>query len=109
MEGRLALALDLGATCALEGGGTIVEQVKDLTGGGADYAIEATNGANLVAEACQCLGKLGVCAMVGGAKPTAEVSLNHPDMLQNGKRLMGVIGGGGYTPGFLVSLIEMQA
>lgn len=106
---RLALARELGATHTLESDGDTVEAVKELTGGGVDYAIEATNGANLVAEACQSLGILGVCAMVGGAKPTAEVKLNHPDMLLQGKRLIGVMGGGGQTPAFHQTLMGLHA
>ncbi|WP_207461181.1 NAD(P)-dependent alcohol dehydrogenase [Azospirillum sp. SYSU D00513] len=108
-ERRLALALELGATHVIHGTGDLDAQVKELSGGGVDRAVEATNGANLVAEACKSLAMLGVCAMVGGAKPTAEISLNHPDMLLNGKRLIGVMGGGGQTPAFHLSLMELQA
>ncbi|MBL6459097.1 zinc-binding dehydrogenase [Belnapia sp. T6] len=105
---RLALARELGATHALQPGSTLLDAIKDLTGGGADYAIESKSGANLVAEACQALGVLGVCAMVGGAKPTAEVRLNHPDMLLHGKRLIGILGGG-QTPDFLLTLMHLQS
>lgn len=106
---RLDLARSLGATHAVEAGESAVAAIRDITGGGADYAVEATSGANLVAQACAALGHLGVCAMVGGAKPTAEVSVNHPDMLLNGKRLIGVMGGGGQTPEFLLALMRLQA
>jgi aryl-alcohol dehydrogenase len=106
---RLALARDLGAIHTLPADGRVVEAIRDLTGGGVDYAIESTNGANLVGEACAALGLLGVCAMVGGAKPTAQISLNHPDMLLHGKRLMGIMGGGGQTPDFQLALMRLQA
>ncbi len=108
-KNRLELARELGATHTLDGGSTTVEDVRDLTGGGARYAVEATNGANLVAEACASLRVLGVCAMVGGAKTSAEIKLNHPDMLLQGKRLVGVMGGGGQTPAFHRSLMHLQA
>lgn len=108
-ERRLALAKELGATHTVQSGTELGLQVKDLSGGGVDYAIESTNGANLVAEACQALRILGVCAMVGGAKATAQVSVNHPDMLLNGKRLIGIMGGGGQSPAFHLSLMELQA
>ena len=85
VPGRLALARELGATHVVEGG------------------------ANLVAAACESLAKLGTCAMVGGAKPTAEIRLSHPDMLHMGKTLTGVMGGGGQTPAFLVALMRLQA
>ncbi len=105
---RLALARDLGATHTLEYGSGIVAELQGLTRGRLDYSIEATDGSNLVAEAVEALGILGICAMVGGAKMTATVKLNHPDVLLKGKRIIGVMGGGGQTPDFLTSLMELQ-
>jgi aryl-alcohol dehydrogenase len=46
--------------------------------------------------------------MVGGAKMTATVKVNHPDVLLNGKRIIGVMGGGGQSPMFLESLMTLQ-
>lgn len=106
---RLDLARQLGATHVIQGDASFSEEVREISGGGVNYAVEATDGANLVADACASLAIHGVCAMVGGAKATAEVRLNHPDMLLNGKRLIGVMGGGGQTPMFQLSLMEMQA
>lgn len=108
-QNRLDLARDLGATHTLESGSNLAAQIKEITKGGADYAIESTNGANLVAKACESLGILGVCAMVGGAKQTAEVDLNHSDMMLNGKRLVGVMGGSTRTPSFHQTLMRLQA
>jgi aryl-alcohol dehydrogenase len=105
---RLALAKELGATHVIQHGPDTVAELKDLTGDALDFSIEATNGSNLVAEAVAALGIRGVCAMVGGAKATASVSVNHPDVLLNGKRIIGVMGGGGQTPDFLVSLMKLQ-
>lgn len=108
VPGRLALARELGATHAIEHGAGTAAELKELTKGGLDHSVESTDGSNLVAEAVEALGTLGVCAMVGGAKPSATVKLNHPDVLLNGKRVIGVMGGGGQTPEFLVSLMELQ-
>lgn len=106
---RLALARDLGATDTVEHGRDTVAQIKGLTNGELDYAIEATDGSNLVAEAVEALGVLGTCAMVGGAKETAPVKLHHGDLLHNGKTLFGVMGGGGTTPDFHLSLMHLHA
>lgn len=106
---RLALAKELGATHTIEHGSGTVAELKDLTGDTLDFSVEATNGSNLVAEAVAALGIHGTCAMVGGARMTAEVKVNHPDVLLNGKRIVGVMGGGGHSPDFLVSLMELQA
>jgi aryl-alcohol dehydrogenase len=105
---RLALARELGATDSIEHGADTLAKLKDLTGDRLDYSIEATAGSNLVAEAVTALGIRGTCAMVGGAKMTETVKLSHPDVLLHGKRVVGVMGGGGQTPQFLESLMELQ-
>jgi aryl-alcohol dehydrogenase len=105
---RLALAQQLGATHLLEYSETIVATLKELTSDRLDYSVEATAGSNLVAEAVSALGVRGTCAMVGGAKQTASVTLNHSDTLLHGKRVIGVMGGGGQTPQFLESLMALQ-
>jgi aryl-alcohol dehydrogenase len=108
VEERLQLARELGATDTLKHGPDTTAHVKDLTHGHLDYAIESTPGANLVAEAVAALGPRGTCAMVGGAKQTAKVTTRHPDMLLQGKRLIGVLGGSGPIVEFLESLMELQ-
>lgn len=105
---RLALARALGATHTLEHGADTVPALKELTKNHLDYAVEATDGSNLVREAITALGPRGTCAMVGGAKMTATVKYNHPDVLMQGKHIIGVMGGGGQTPRFLEALMELQ-
>jgi len=105
---RLALARELGATHSLVHSPDTTLELKELTGGHLDYTIEATDGSNLVGEAITALGPRGTCAMVGGAKMTAMVRYNHPDVLMQGKHIIGVMGGGGQTPRFLESLMELQ-
>jgi aryl-alcohol dehydrogenase len=39
---------------------------------------------------------------------TATVKYNHPDVLLHGKRILGVMGGGGQTPRFLEALMDLQ-
>jgi aryl-alcohol dehydrogenase len=46
--------------------------------------------------------------MVGGAKATEVVKMSHEDVLLQGKRVIGVMGGGGQTPMFLESLMTLQ-
>jgi aryl-alcohol dehydrogenase len=108
VPGRLSLARELGATDTLEHGADTVAQLKEMTRDQLDYSMESTDGSNLVADAVAALGIRGTCAMVGGAKMTATVTVNHPDVLLHGKRIIGVMGGGGQTPMFLESLMELQ-
>lgn len=105
---RLTLARELGATHGLEYGPEAVAQLKELTGGRLTYAIESTPGANLVAEAVAALGSRGTCLMIGGAKPTAKVTVNHSDVLLHGKRVVGTLGGSGPTVQFLESMMELE-
>jgi hypothetical protein len=58
-----------------------VAQLKEMMRDQLDYSMESTDGPNLVAEAVAALGIRGTCAMVGGAKMTASVTVNHPDVL----------------------------
>lgn len=50
----------------------MVTQVRDITDGTLDYAVEAMDGSNLVAEAVDAPGILGVCAMVGEASDASD-------------------------------------
>lgn len=77
---RLALALERGATHSIEHGADTVAELKELTGDRLDDSVEATDGSNLAGEAITALGPRGTCAMVGG----------------------------GQTPDFLQSLMELQ-
>lgn len=105
---RLALALELGATHTIARETDAVEEIRDLTSGGADFAIECTSGGTRVAEGMRALAKLGTCAMVGGAGASASVSVDHADTMLSGKRLIGCAGGGGQAPEFIRSLMELQ-
>lgn len=107
---RLAAAKELGATHTIntkEISG-VVAAVKDLTHGELDHSIESTLGAKLAAEAVESLGILGTCALVGGGKPTQEMKLKHEDVLLQGKRIVGAMGGGGQSSTMYPALIALQ-
>ena len=105
---RLALARELGATHVVGGDRTVAE-IRDITDGALDYAMETTDGVNLVADAVEALGIRGVCAVVGGAKATAKITVPHENLLLSGKTIRGVMGGGGTTPDFHLALMRLQA
>ena len=105
---RLALARELGATHVVSAD-RAVEEIRDITDGALDYAMEATDGVNLVADAVQALGIRGICAVVGGAKATAKITVPHEDLLLSGKTVRGIMGGGGTTPDFHLALMRLQA
>jgi aryl-alcohol dehydrogenase len=105
---RLALARELGATHSIEHNAATAAELKAVVGEHLDFSIEATDGANLVEEAVTALGFRGTCAMVGGAKLTENIKAKHGDVLTHGKRIIGVMGGGGQTPEFLQSLMDLH-
>lgn len=80
---RLELARELGATHVIDAGqADAVAAIRDITGGGADYAVEATGITAVMAQAIDALGIGGTVALVGVAGATASVSFN-PMELQN--------------------------
>src|SRR5260370_7491691 len=63
---RLEMAKELGATHAINGKRTNpVEAIGDITGGGADYSLEASRDPKAFHQAIQALGSLGTCGIVG--------------------------------------------
>ncbi len=91
---RLAIAEKYGAaTVDATGldGATVVERVKELTGGGASYAIDTTAVPDVVRDAQRALAPRGTLVALGlGAE---EYPLDAIDLLQNGKVVRGSIEG----------------
>lgn len=61
---RLSLAEDLGATHSLIGDGSVVEAIAELTGGGADYALETAGTVDTFHSAIACTRMGGHTAIV---------------------------------------------
>jgi aryl-alcohol dehydrogenase len=95
---RLKLAKKLGATHVFKSEKeAIAAKIRLLTKNRLDYSLDCTLGGKMVPAAMESLGILGVCGMVGGGSPLQTFTLNHADTLY-GKRLIGIVGGGGKTP-----------
>ncbi|GGO70617.1 NAD(P)-dependent alcohol dehydrogenase [Nocardioides deserti] len=114
MDSRLEQAAALGAVvvnpsalAAEEGAPSVVDRVKELTGGGATYAIDTTAVPAVVKQAQQALGIRGVLVVLGlGAE---EYQLDAIDMLQNGKVVKGSIEGDSDPQEMVPRLIAMNA
>ncbi|WP_435742476.1 NAD(P)-dependent alcohol dehydrogenase [Nocardioides sp. SYSU DS0663] len=114
MDSRLERAAALGATVvnpatlAAQGDGpTVVDRVKELTGGGATYAIDTTAVPAVVKQAQQSLGVRGELVVLGlGAE---EYQLDAIDMLQNGKVVKGSVEGDSDPQEMVPRLIAMHA
>jgi len=105
---RLELARELGATDVLVAGeADPVEAVKDLTGGGADFSIDATGSPEVLQQAVYCTGPGGVCGLIGAPPFGTEVRLDMNQILAMGRSLRGIVEGQSVPDVFLPRLIEL--
>jgi S-(hydroxymethyl)glutathione dehydrogenase/alcohol dehydrogenase len=92
---RLELARGQGATDVLAGGGEIVEEILEMTGGfGADYTFEATGNVAVMRQAVEAARMAwGLCTIAGvaGRGETLDVV---PRLLITGRRVAGSSFGG---------------
>ncbi|MCR6033437.1 alcohol dehydrogenase catalytic domain-containing protein [Nocardioides sp. zg-579] len=110
MASRLERAAALGAVTVDPGAlgeQSVVDRVKELTGGGATYAIDTTAVPAVVKQAQQALGIRGELVVLGlGAE---EYQLDAIDMLQNGKVVKGSIEGDSDPQVMVPRLLAMHA
>lgn len=105
---RLALAEELGATHVIDGSSaTVAKQVRKLTGGGVDYAVEATGSPKVLRTAMDALAQGGTCALVGAAASRTEASIDISTLLF-GRKLVGVIEGESSPADFIPRLLELH-
>ena len=91
VAGRRQLAVELGATAALDPEvDDVVEAVRDHTGGGATSAIETTAIAAVLLQALDCLGARGTCVALGVGMPEFAFGM---ERLARGKSLRTAIEG----------------
>jgi S-(hydroxymethyl)glutathione dehydrogenase/alcohol dehydrogenase len=91
---RLDRARRQGATDTLTGGDDAVERILELTGGGADYAIEATGNVAVMRQAVESVRMgWGVCVVTGVAARGELLELI-PRLLVTGRRVVGCELGG---------------
>ncbi|WP_182526048.1 NAD(P)-dependent alcohol dehydrogenase [Nocardioides dongkuii] len=108
--GRLEAAARYGAVGVDPGAlgeQSVVERVKELTGGGATYAIDTTAVPAVVKQAQQALGTRGTLVALGLGPE--EYQLDAIDLLQSGKRVMGSIEGDSDPQEMVPRLLAMRA
>lgn len=89
---RLALARELGATHVINAGEVdSVAAIKELTGGGVDYAVEATGVPAVMGQAIAAMGSGGCVVLVGVAGASASVSFNPMELQNKGVQIKGSI------------------
>ncbi len=106
-DSRLKLAEEFGATHTVNSGSTdILDAVKKITGSTVDYAIDCTGVISVIEQIAEAVGMLGTLVLVGGAPANARFSLDHLNTLW-GKRVIGVLGGGGRSGQLIPALVEL--
>jgi alcohol dehydrogenase len=88
-ERKLQRAGELGADAALRGGPDVVDEVRELTGGGVDYAFEAAGVAAAFAQAYAVTRRGGTPVAIGLADPAAQVPLRPADLVAGERGVRG--------------------
>jgi alcohol dehydrogenase len=88
-ERKLELARELGADAALQGGPDVVEQVRELTGGGVDYAFEAAGVPVAFEQAYAATRRGGTAVAIGLADPAARVPFSPADLVASERVVRG--------------------
>lgn len=106
LDARLDLAVDCGAHHALRANDDVVAQIRKLTGGGADFAVECSGAPIAVRQAVDCLGRPGMAAQVGATPAGTEVAMDM-DHMGFGRGLKGVVMGDAAAQNFVPYLAEL--
>lgn len=106
-DNRLELAKEFGATHVVNSGeNDLVSEVRDITGSTVDFAFDCTGVIQVIEQLAETVGMLGHLVLVGGAPANARFSLDHLTTLW-GKRVIGVLGGGGRSGQLIPALVDL--
>jgi aryl-alcohol dehydrogenase len=107
VSSRLELARKLGATHTIDGRAPdVADQIREITGGGADNVVETSGVPAVVRTAVQSVPEGGSVALVGIADTAAELTLGHYDLIM-GRSVFGVTEGNSVPKVFIPRLIEL--
>jgi aryl-alcohol dehydrogenase len=111
LSGRLKVSKGFGATHIINSGETDpVEAIREITGGGGDYALECTGVPKVLRQAVDSLiiggPRCGVCGLLGSVPPGTEVTLDMQGIL-NGRTVRGIRAGDSVSDLFIPALIEL--
>jgi aryl-alcohol dehydrogenase len=105
---RLALAKELGATHAVNAKETDpVAAIKEITGGGVQFALETTGLVPVVRQAVDALGVRGTLGIVGAAPPATDIKIDITEFMQMAKTIYGIIEGDSVPDVFIPELIDL--
>jgi alcohol dehydrogenase len=94
LETKLELARHLGASHTVKAGQTdTIEQIRSITGGGADYSFEAVGSANVLGQAYAATRRGGTTVAVGLAHPSQNLQIAAIGLVAEERTLKGSYGG----------------
>jgi aryl-alcohol dehydrogenase len=106
VEERLELAKELGATHTINGKDEDqVEQIRDLTGGGASHAFDTTGVAPVLTRLVDALSWGGRLGIVGAAP---GMTLDLLPLMQLGRQVQGIVEGNSVPRVFIPQLLELR-
>lgn len=105
-ENRRALALELGATHALDGAGDPYAAIRELCPQGIAYAFDTTGINRIIEQVFDLLAPQGVLGIVGASDPADRLEFNEATFMGGGRTVKGILGGDSDLFGFLPELIE---
>jgi aryl-alcohol dehydrogenase len=105
---RLELAKELGATHTVNSREVdMVETIRDITGGGVDFALESTGHPQVLAGAIEALGTLGAIGVVGAPPLGTKGEFDINSLLLNGRTIRGIVEGDSVPQRFIPQLVEL--
>ena len=105
---RLELAKELGATHVINSKEEdVIEKVRDITGGGALFALESTGIPAVLRQGIDSLGTLGTIGVVGAPALETDANFDVNDLLLGGKSIQGIVEGDATTKIFIPQLVEL--
>ena len=105
---RLELARELGATHAVDARAQdAVAAIRELTRGGADFALETTGSTAVLRQAVDCTAPVGHCGVIGAPRFGSEVVLDVNTILTGGRTVRGIVEGDSVPDVFLPRLVEL--
>jgi aryl-alcohol dehydrogenase len=106
---RLTLAKELGATHVVNAAeNDPVAAILEITGGGADFALESTGRPEVVRQGVDALGTRGTCGIVGAAPIGTTAGFDMGKLMSAGKSIRGIIQGDSVPELFIPQLIELH-
>ena len=110
LQPRLSLAMELGATHAVNAGSEDArEAILRYTGHGADFAIDTTTVTQVIQQAIRSLAPRGTCAVMASGNAQQEVCFNVIHLLSGGRTVRGIIEGDSTPDVFIPLLADLQA